>query len=171
MTSPALAPTRTYAGVNWSPSPSEASSSRFSSVVPPNAARIARPLLPCDENVYVPAAGAVQRYHTVWKTEEGAVEAIGSLTSTLAGVLSPLADPLAPPIVCALAQSSFAGRVAGGGIVPGPQLSANGPKPSLSTSSRYTVPAVAFHVTSHVLGSTAAELVDTPSSSARFEPM
>src|SRR3954452_8357536 len=131
MTSPAFAPTRMDAGVSWSPSPSEASSSRFSSVVPPNAARIARPLLPCDENVYVPAAGAVQRYHTVWKTEEGAVDAIGSVASAGADELSALADPLAPPIAWAPAQSSFAGRVAGGGIVPGPQLSANGPKPSL----------------------------------------
>src|SRR3954470_14909326 len=127
MTSPAFAPTRMDAGVSWSPSPSEASSSRFSSVVPPNAARIARPLLPCDENVYVPAAGAVQRYHSVWKTEEGAVDAIGSLTSTLANVLSPFVDPVAPPIACAPAQSSFAGGADGGGMVAGPQLSANGP--------------------------------------------
>src|SRR3954469_22408872 len=108
MTSPAFAPTRMDAGVSWSPSPSEASSSRFSSVVPPYTARIARPLLPCDENVYVPAAGAGQWCHGVWRTEEGGVEAIGSLASRVAEVLSSRAHPLAPPIALAAAQSSFA---------------------------------------------------------------
>src|SRR3954469_15595505 len=65
MVSPALAPTRRTEGDSPSPRPSEASSTRVSSVTPPNAPRTASPFVPVAEKVYVPVAGAVQRYHSV----------------------------------------------------------------------------------------------------------